>query len=393
MLLQRAALRLFSASQARRCTRALSGAVPALQSGGQQQAPPGAGVGSTTSSPSSAAAPTPGAGPAPTAFGYNIMNVFDRAAKTMQRDRAARRADAADHDQLRDYTAGVVVDRLFDITRRFPTVLDLGCGAGHIAGVITKEVADKLIQTDLSEGMLRRAQRRYEDHLREKQLDASDAETAPPLVESRLMDEEHMTFEPNSLDAVVSSLSLHWVNDLPGVFRQLHRALKPDGAFVGAMFGTETLRELRSALQVAEQERRGGFHPHISPFTDSRDIGNLLTRAGFTLTTIDVDEVTISYPSMMELMLDLQGMAENNASWNRVPFLNRESMLAAGAIYQHMYGTKDAIPASFQIVHFIGWKPSPNQPKPAKRGSATASFANLDQLSQQQAAPSETPKS
>lgn len=66
---------------------------------------------------------------------------------------------------------------------------------------------------------------------------------------------------------MVSSLSLHWVNDLPNCFRSIIRALKPDGVFIGALFGGETLYELRSALQLAEIERKGGLSPHISPFT------------------------------------------------------------------------------------------------------------------------------
>lgn len=106
---------------------------------------------------------------------------------------------------------------------------------------------------------------------------------------------------------VLSSLNLHWVNDLPKAFKSIINGLKQDGVFMAALFGGDTLYELRSSLQLAELERRGGLSPHISPFTEVRDIGSLLTRAGFSMLTIDTDEIIVHYPSMFELMWDLKG--------------------------------------------------------------------------------------
>merc|ERR1712017_27451 len=102
-------------------------------------------------------------------------------------------------------------------------------------------------------------------------------------IENVVGDEEYLPFEENYFDLVVSNLSLHWVNDLPGVLFQTNRCLKEDGAFVGSIFGTDTLYELRCSLQLAEIEREGGFGQHISPFTDMRDLGSLLQRGGLTL--------------------------------------------------------------------------------------------------------------
>lgn len=180
---------------------------------------------------------------------------------------------------------------------------------------------------------------------------------------------------------VLSSLSLHWVNDLPGCFNRIFKCLKPDGVFMAAIFGGDTLFELRSSLQLAELERKGGLSPHISPFTQIRDIGSLLNRAGFTMLTIDTDEMVIGYPSMFELMFDLKGMAENNAAFNRPLHLNRDVMTAAAAIYNELYKVEKGVGATFQIIYFVGWKPGPNQPKPLERGSATASFKDLGTIS------------
>uniref|UniRef100_A0A8C3PCV6 NADH:ubiquinone oxidoreductase complex assembly factor 5 n=1 Tax=Chrysemys picta bellii TaxID=8478 RepID=A0A8C3PCV6_CHRPI len=175
--------------------------------------------------------------------------------------------------------------------------------------------------------------------------------------------------------------SLHWVNDLPRAFREIHQVLKPDGVFIGAMFGGETLYELRCSLQLAELEREGGFSPHVSPFTDVTDLGHLLGRAGFNTLTVDTDEIQVNYPGMFEVMEDLQGMGESNCSWNRKPILHRETMLAAAAIYQEMYGSNDgSVPATFQIYYMIGWKFQESQARPAQKGSATVSFGDLAKI-------------
>ncbi|XP_022088597.1 arginine-hydroxylase NDUFAF5, mitochondrial-like isoform X2 [Acanthaster planci] len=257
-----------------------------------------------------------------------VMNVFDRRAKRMQKDRAALAKDAHVYDYLKDEVAFRVADRLKDITRRFDVALDLGCGRGHIEKHISKKVVQKLYMTDLSRNMLEAA--RTPDGIQCVKVHA---------------DEEFLPFRDDSLDLVVSSLSLHWVNDLPGALRQ-------------------------------------GFAPHISPFTDMQDLGNLLTRAGFSMLTIDIDEITVNYPSMLELMQDLKGMGESNASWSRKSVLHRGTQAAAAAIYKDMYGNEDgSVPATFQILYMIGWKPHASQPKPAKRGSATVSLKDLDKLS------------
>lgn len=188
-------------------------------------------------------------------------------------------------------------------------------------------------------------------------------------------------FEENSLDMIVSSLSLHWVNDLPGCFQHIFKSLKPDGVFMAAMFGGDSLFELRSSLQLAELERKGGISPHISPFVQIQDIGSLLTRAGFKMLTIDTDEMVIGYPSMFELMFDLKGMAENNAAFNRPLHLNRDVLIAASAIYNELYKAENGVNATFQFIHFIAWKPGPNQPKPLERGSANASFKDIGNIS------------
>lgn len=149
---------------------------------------------------------------------------------------------------------------------------------------------------------------------------------------------------------------------------------------MASLFGGETLYELRSSLQLADIERKGGISPHISPFTQIRDVGALLNHAGFTMLTIDTDEIVVGYPSIIELMYDLKGMGESNAAFNRPLTLSRDVLMAAGAIYQEMYGSDKGIPATFQIIYLVGWKPCDTQPKPMERGSADVSLKDLENI-------------
>ncbi|XP_053194620.1 arginine-hydroxylase NDUFAF5, mitochondrial [Scomber japonicus] len=300
------------------------------------------------------------------------MNVFDRTMKRKQKNWAAALQDGQQFDYLRDEVGSQVADRVYDVARTFPLALDIGGGKSHIAEHLSKEVVERLFLTDISETTLK--------HRRPSEIPT----------QCFLADEEFLPFPENTFDLVMSSLSLHWINDLPGALRQIHQVLKPDGVFIGAMVGGETLYELRCSLQLAETEREGGFSPHVSPYTAVTDLGNLLGQSGFTLLTVDVDEVQVHYPGIIEVMTDLQGMGESNCAWNRRSLLHRDTILAAAAIYKEMYGNKDgSIPATFEILYMIGWKPHESQAKPAKRGSATVSFGDLSNISQ----PTNTKKS
>lgn len=193
-------------------------------------------------------------------------------------------------------------------------------------------------------------------------------------------DEERLleVIPKNSQEAIVSCMSLHWVNDLPGILVQIREALQPDGVFLGALLGGDTLFELRTSLQLAEAEREGGISPHVSPMTDSRDMSNLMGRAGFTLLTVDVDEVKVNYPSMWELMDDLRDMGESNAVVGRRHILHRDTLAAASAIYKALHGNEDgSVPATFQVIYVIGWKPAPNQPKPLERGTGQTNLKDV----------------
>ncbi|KAJ7126439.1 S-adenosyl-L-methionine-dependent methyltransferase [Mycena crocata] len=292
------------------------------------------------------------------------FQVFDRNVKRMQKDRAALREGSKTVDYVREEVADRMMERFLDIKRTFGTVLDLGSGSGHFTKLLEPERAKKSIMVDSSEMALHRD---------------PDSDFEVP-VERIHADEENLLqiVEPNSQEAIVSCLSLHWINDLPGTLIQIREALQPDGLFLGAMFGGDTLFELRTSLQLAEVEREGGIAPRISPMTQTRDISNLMGRAGFTLLTVDVDEVKVAYPDMWALVDDLGAMGEGNALLGHRRALRRDTLAAASAIYTALHGSEDgSVPATFQIIYMIGWKPAPTQPQPLERGTGKVSLSEV----------------
>ncbi len=288
---------------------------------------------------------------------HEIMNVFDRKMVREHRNRAARAWQ--DFDFLHKEVADRLCERLDDVVRDFPLALDIGCHGGEIAELMAgRSKIGHLIQCDLSEGMIGRA----------KEKGAT----------SVIADEEFLPFAAGKFDLIMSNLSLHWVNDLPGTLLQINRCLKPDGLFIGTMFGIESLRELRQSLSDAEMEVDGGLSPRISPFADVRDAGMLLQRAGFTLPVVDADAITVSYENPLKLMKDLKGMGENNKVLERRKNLTKRSLIFKAA-QRYMDEFRDAderIPATFQVMFLTAWKADPSQPQPLKPGAAATSLAD-----------------
>lgn len=204
--------------------------------------------------------------------------------------------------------------------------------------------------------------------------------------EGVLAEPEIVPLEPESIDLAVSLLTMHEVNDLPGLLVQIRRVLKPDGLFLGAMAGGSTLQELRQSLLEAEAELTGGASPRVYPFADVRDAGGLLQRAGFSLPVTDVETMPVRYNTMFDLMRDLRAMGATSAlvERSRKP-ASRKLFLRAAEIYQDRFSDPDGrVRATFNIIWMAGWAPHESQQKPLKPGSAAVSLANvLDELDKQ----------
>ena len=271
--------------------------------------------------------------------------IFDRNAVRRHRDRAAVSVHAV-HDVLQAASERLL-DRLDDVTRRFTRALDVG-GRGVVAPALRARGIETVC-CDLSGAMLARSGGL-----------------------GVVADEEWLPFGAGSFDLIVASLSLHWINDLPGALVQLRHALKPDGLFLASVPVLPTLSDLRTALLHAEMATAGGASPRVSPFPELRDCAGLLQRAGFALPVADADELTLAYRSPLALLADLRAAGESNA------VLLRDRRPPPRALFASaMAALSDPLPHTtvLRLAMLTGWAPSPDQPKPLKPGQFTIPLA------------------
>jgi SAM-dependent methyltransferase len=273
--------------------------------------------------------------------------IFDR---TLLRARRARAAAMGPATFLIDRVADDMAGRLSAVLRQFDIAADIGTPTGAVRRALAGR--------------------------------AGTIVAADPVASSGAFavaaDEEALPFRDGSLDLAVSALALQFVNDLPGTLVQIRRALKPDGLFLAAMIGGESLVELREAFAQAESEIEGGVSPRVAPFADLRDLGALLQRAGFALPVTDIDRVTVRYATPLALMHDLRRMGAANAlaERRRTP-LRRATLRRLFEIYAERFADADGrIRATFEIVWLSGWAPHESQQKPLAPGSAKTRLAD-----------------
>lgn len=270
--------------------------------------------------------------------------IFDRHRRRLRRDRAAARF--AEHDFLQARMAGELLDRLDLVQRRFTHALDLGCLDGRVGRALqARGIAT--VSADPGFGFARGAQ-------------------------GVQCDEDRLAFADGSFDLVIACGGLDQVNDLPGSLLLIRRALKPDGLFLGAFPGAGSLPRLRAALLGAEETAVARLHPQI----DVRSAGDLLARAGFALPVADAERVTVRYSSLFALLADLRGSASTNMLSGLTPPLTRAALSRATELFGAGADSDGKVGETVEIVHLLGWAPAPDQPRPARRGSGTASLAD-----------------
>jgi SAM-dependent methyltransferase len=286
----------------------------------------------------------------------NVPKIFDRPVMMARRDRAA--SALAAHAFLLDRVADDFAERIAIANRSFSAGLNVEAMDGSLSRRLrTLPNVSAIVDAEPSPA-----------------LRACCDGPGPPLDISH----DGLTVEACRFDLVVSGLTLHLVDDLPGALLQMRQALKPDGLLLAALLGGETLRELREAWLVAEAELTGGASPRVAPFADVRALGGLLQRAGFALPVVDSDTVTVTYADPLRLMAELKAMAASNmlVDRRRVP-VTRRLLLRAAEVYAERFALPDGrVPATFEIVTLTGFVPHESQQKPLKPGSATTRLAD-----------------
>ena len=274
--------------------------------------------------------------------------IFDSARRAARLRRSLPRF--ADADFLHARAAENAVGSLEAILRDFDAAVDISAHPAPFTRLLSDSLAAKRVATPRAIGSID---------------DRAGPGTAP------------LAIADQSADLIVSMMTLHWANDLPGALAQIRRALRPDGLFLGTLLGAGTLKELRGVLTEAELAERGGAQARVSPFADGFDGAALLQRIGFALPVSDVDRLVVTYPDLFALVRDLRAMGETNVLTGVTRPLTRSIVTRAAALYAHRHGDADGrIPATFEIVNLAGWAPHDSQPKPLPPGSAKTRLAD-----------------
>ncbi len=270
-------------------------------------------------------------------------HIFDRRRVRLRRERSTKLFDT--HDFIHRRSMADIVDRLETVTRSFPRAVF--AGAGELTSMLTPACGvDQIFSLDCASGRLPRM----------RSLAAVGEEEASPLA-------------CESVDLVVSLLTLHSANDLIAALGQARFALKPDGLFIAAIFGEETLASLRHALYQAEAELTGGVSARVAPFAAIQSFGAAMTRAGFALPVVDIDKIRVRYETPSKLVTDLQGMGET------APLAGRGKLLPHAVFQRAMQiFTERGSEEQFDIVYLTGWAPHESQQKPLKPGTAQTSL-------------------
>jgi len=274
----------------------------------------------------------------------DALEPFDRRLRRLRRGRAAR--IGGDGDYLFRHAADELLERLQSVKREFRRALVLGTADRTLAARLAA-LGPEVVAAGPGAG-------------------GGDVQC----------DEDRLPFADAAFDLILSVGALDSVNDLPGALVLIRRALKPDGLFLGAFAGAGTLPALRRAMRAAEEAEGLPASPRIHPQIDLRAAGDLLARAGLALAVADGETVTVRFGGLPRLVADLRAMGATNivASRSRRP-LGRTGYSAAIADFAAQADSDGRTAERFEIVYLIGWAPSPGQPRPARRGSATASLA------------------
>ncbi len=272
------------------------------------------------------------------------IDIFDRRRRRALRERAGQRA--APNMFLWRHIAEDIADRLSYVTRSFQSVLIIGPLAAF---------ADQIFPVKAAELTL-----------------ASLSEAEAAATGGHCIEEDRLPYASASFDLIICGGTLDSVNDLPGALIQIRRSLMSDGLFLGTLFGLGSLQTIKALMMQTDAERGVA---HIHPQIDLRAAADLLTRAGFTLPVADQDDLMIRYSALQTLRDDLHDLGTGNALAGPRPYFGKVAYERLLQLWDDRCDDAGKVEERFNLIQLSGWAPSPDQPKPAKRGSGTVSLA------------------
>ncbi len=277
----------------------------------------------------------------------NLQDVYwmDKARVRASFDRAAQTYDAA--AILQKLVRTEMLSRLDLVKIKPKVILDAGCGTGHGSFALQKIFSRaQVVSLDIALGMLQKTHEQQpflSKLLRQKNLICADIERLP--------------IASSSLGMVWSNLALQWCNDLDTAFSEMSRVLQPNGLFMFSTFGPDTLKELRVASKPVNQT---SAFTSVSRFIDMHDIGDALTRAGFSAPVLDVERYTLTYDDVKSVMKDLKSIGAHNATEGRARGLQGRGFLQQLTQQYEQFRQNleegGKLPATFEVVYGHAWK-------------------------------------
>lgn len=264
-------------------------------------------------------------------------------------DKAAASYDAS--ASLQQEVARRLDERLDMIKLAPATILDAGCGTGQALPLLRARYSRAdLVALDLAGNMLRRARTVLPASGALARIGGlvglgGSARSASMLC----ADIEQLPLARHSLDMIWSNLALQWVNGLEGTFREMHRALKPEGLLLFSSFGPDTLRELRAAFSGLDG------YSHVNRFVDMHDIGDMLVYAGFKNPVMEMEYLTLTYTDLRDLLRELKAIGAQTVTQDRRPGLMGRAQWRQFEQNYERFRRDGRLPATYEIVYGHAW--------------------------------------
>lgn len=257
--------------------------------------------------------------------------------KRQARRTFARAADTYDAAAvLQHEIADRMLERLDYVRLQPGRILDIGCGTGRASEALLRRYPKaEVVALDFSLPMLEHARRRGR-WLRRPRCLCGDMDQLP--------------LGAQSFELVFSSAAIQWSADPAAALAEMHRVLRPGGLLMFSSFGPDTLHELRAAWAAVDGA------PHVHPFIDMHDYGDMLVGAGFADPVMDVERLTLTYSNTDALMRDLKAIGANNAASDRMRRLTgRARLRALTDAYERFRDSSGRLPASYEVVYGHAW--------------------------------------
>lgn len=260
--------------------------------------------------------------------------IFDKKQLRRSFERAAGSYD--DHAVLQREICARLLERLDYIRIEPQRVLDIGSGTGFgVSGLRQRYPKAELHAIDIAHDMSR-ATARLSRWRRKVRCVTGDVESLP--------------YADNSFDLLFSNMTLQWCNDVAATMRELMRVLRPGGMLLFTTFGPDTLKELRASWASVDDR------PHVSPFIDMHDVGDMMIQARFADPVMDMEQVTMTYRDVRELMKDLKGIGAHNVQRSRAKGLTTPAGLQQMTEAYENWRQDGVLPASYEVVYGHAWK-------------------------------------